>query len=49
MRAGTPKRLMRRPRSYLEYLTEANRIWLLGWGATFHRAPAAAGGGGGAG
>ena len=37
MRADTPKRLMRKPRSYLDYLTEANRAWLQGRGAIFHR------------
>jgi hypothetical protein len=39
MRADTPKRLMRKPRSYLDYLTEANRGWLKGRGAIFHRPP----------
>ena len=42
MRADTPRRLMRKPRSYLDYLTEGNRSWLQGRSATFHRpAPAA--------
>jgi hypothetical protein len=40
MRADTPKRLMRKPRSYLDYLTEGNRSWLQGRGAVFHRPPA---------
>jgi hypothetical protein len=37
MQADTPKRLMKKPRSYLEYLTEANRSWLQTRGATIHR------------
>lgn len=37
MRADTPKRLMRKPRSYLDYLTAGNRAWLQGRGAVFHR------------
>ena len=37
MRADTPKALMRKPRSYLDYLTAANRAWLQARGATFHR------------
>jgi hypothetical protein len=37
MRAETPKRLMKKPRSYLESLTAANRAWLLARGATIHR------------
>jgi len=44
MRADTPKRLMRKPRSYLDYLTEGNRTWLSGRGAVFHRPPAPAAG-----
>ena len=44
LRAETPKRLMRKPRSYLDYLTETNRGWLQGRGAVFHRPPAAAAG-----
>jgi hypothetical protein len=45
MQADTPKRLMRKPRSYLEYLTETNRAWLQARGAVFQRlAPAPAGG-----
>jgi hypothetical protein len=39
LRADTPKRLMRKPRSYLDYLTEGNRAWLQGRGAIFHRPP----------
>jgi hypothetical protein len=42
MRADTPKGLMKKPRSYLEYLTEANRAWLTARKAIFHRAPATA-------
>lgn len=42
MRAETPRRLMRKPRSYLDYLTEANRSWLQGRSAVFHRPPAPA-------
>jgi len=41
MRAETPKKLMKKPRSYLEYLTEANRPWLQARSAIFHRAPPA--------
>ena len=37
MRADTPKSLMRKPRSYLDYLTGANRSWLRSRGATIHR------------
>jgi hypothetical protein len=37
MKADTPRKLMRRPRSYLEYLTEANRAWLQARSAVFHR------------
>ena len=40
MRAETPKKLMKKPRSYLEYLTAGNRPWLQARGAIFHRAPA---------
>ena len=39
MRADTPKKLMKKPRSYLEFLTEANRPWLQARNAVFHRAP----------
>jgi hypothetical protein len=36
---GAPrKKLMRKPRSFLEAVTEANRAWLTARGATFHRA-----------
>lgn len=42
MRAETPRRLMRKPRSYLDFLTEANRSWLQGRSAVFHRPPAPA-------
>lgn len=38
--AETPKRLMKKPRSYLEFLTTANRALLQRRGATVHRAPA---------
>jgi hypothetical protein len=41
MRADTPKKLMKKPRSYLEKLTEDNRPWLTARGATFYRKPAA--------
>lgn len=41
MRAETPKKLMKKPRSYLEKLTEDNRAWLTAKGATFYRKPAA--------
>ena len=37
MKADTPKPLMKKPRSYLEFLTNANRDWLLAKGATIHR------------
>jgi len=37
MRADTPRRLTRRPRSYLEYLTQSNRPWLQARGAIIHR------------
>ena len=42
MRADTPKGLMKKPRSYLDYLTEANRPWLTARNAIFHRAAAPA-------
>lgn len=43
MKAETPKPLMKKPRSYLEFLTHANRDWLLARGATiFRTAPAPA-------
>lgn len=38
MRADTPKGLMKKPRSYLEYLTATNRTWLTTRHAIFHRA-----------
>jgi hypothetical protein len=41
MRADTPKGLMKKPRSYLDYLTQANRAWLTARQAIFHRASAA--------
>jgi hypothetical protein len=35
---GAPrKRLMRKPRSFLEAITEANRAWLIARGAVLHR------------
>jgi hypothetical protein len=37
MIADTPKKLMRKPRSYLESLTAANRPWLVAHGAQFYR------------
>lgn len=37
MKADRPKALMRRPRSYLESLTAANRDWLTARGARFLR------------
>jgi len=37
MRAETPKALMKKPRSYLEFLTQANRDWLLARQATILR------------
>lgn len=43
MRAETPKKLMKKPRSYLEKLTEDNRPWLTSRGATFYRKAAAPG------
>ena len=37
---GAPRKgMMRKPRSFLNAVTEANRIWLAGRGATFHRPP----------
>ena len=41
MKAETPAALMKKPRSYSEYLTRANRGWLLARGATIHRDPPA--------
>ena len=40
MRADTPKKLMKKPRSYLDFLTEANRPWLQTRNAVLHRTPA---------
>ena len=40
MRAETPKKLMKKPRSYLEFLTASNRPWLQARSAILHRAPA---------
>jgi len=42
MRAETPKKLMKKPRSYLEKLTDDNRPWLAARGATFYRKAAGA-------
>lgn len=39
MRAETPKALMKKPRSYTDFLTAANRDWLLARGGKIHRAP----------
>ena len=39
MRADTPKALMKKPRSYTDFLAGANREWLLRRGGTIHRAP----------
>jgi hypothetical protein len=39
MAVDTPKPLMKKPRSYLEHLTEANRAWLAARHATFWRTP----------
>ena len=37
---GAPRKgLMRKPRSFLKAVTEANRTWLAGRGATFHGEP----------
>ena len=41
MRADTPKKLMKKPKSYLDFLTEANRPWLQTRSAVIHRSPAA--------
>jgi hypothetical protein len=40
MKAETPKRLMKKPRSFIESLTETNRGWLTSRGALIHRSPA---------
>ena len=42
MRADTPKKLMRKPRSYLDFLTDSNRPWLESRHAVLHRTPARA-------
>ncbi len=42
MRAETPKALMKKPRSYTEFLTASNRDWLVSRGAVIHRLPAGA-------
>ena len=39
MKADTPKALMKKPRSYTEYLTRTNLDWLRARGATIHREP----------
>ena len=39
MSVDTPKPLMKKPRSYLEHLTESNRAWLTARHATFWRSP----------
>jgi hypothetical protein len=39
MRAETPKALMKKPRSYAEFLTRSNREWLQARGAVVHREP----------
>ena len=39
MDGAARKGLMRKPRSFLIAVTEANRTWLAGRGATFHRPP----------
>ena len=39
MKADTPAALMKKPRSYTEYLTRTNRDWLLARGGTIHRDP----------
>lgn len=40
MRADTPNKLMKKPRSYLDYLTTANRQWLAARHAVIVRTPA---------
>lgn len=37
MAADTPPKLMKKPRSYLEHLTAANRAWLVSHHAAFYR------------
>lgn len=39
MKAETPQALMKKPRSYTEFLTRANADWLLARGARIHRQP----------
>jgi hypothetical protein len=39
MKADTPKKLMKKPRSYLISLTAANRPWLVAHDAVFYRGP----------
>jgi hypothetical protein len=39
MRADTPRKLMKKPRSYLDYLTAANRAWLETRHAVITRSP----------
>ncbi len=39
MTADTPKGLMKKPRSYTEFLTRSNRDWLVARGAVIHRQP----------
>ncbi len=39
MAADTPKGLMKKPRSYTEFLTRSNRDWLAARGAVIHRQP----------
>jgi hypothetical protein len=40
MAVETPKALMKKPRSYTEFLTRSNRAWLEARGAQIHRKPA---------
>ncbi|MEA3037190.1 MAG: hypothetical protein QOH04_2977 [Sphingomonadales bacterium] len=37
MKADVPKKLTRKPRSYLDYLTDGNRPWLVAHNAVFYR------------
>jgi hypothetical protein len=40
MKAEVPKKLVKKPRSYLDWLTDGNRPWLVAHNATFYgRAP----------
>ena len=41
MKAEQPRALMKKPRSYTEFLTRSNREWLRMRGATIHREPPA--------